>query len=128
MIFSSCKKTSFLVQVLQDLKQDLASVARKILARLAYFLQDSFYWVALSRVQNPFLMRAVRKWSDHTIGTNEKIRKLVHFRKYLFENCSYRLILLPRNYPLYAMLALCMHMFDAFPKLCRHNCRGLIQR
>ena len=82
MIFSSCKKTSFLAQVSQDLMQDLASVARKILARLAYFLQDSFYWVALSRVQSPFLMRAVRKWSDHTVATNAKIRKLVHFRKY----------------------------------------------
>ena len=33
------RKASFLVQVLQDLVQDLA---RKLLARLAYFLQDSF--------------------------------------------------------------------------------------
>ena len=31
------RKASFLVQVLQDLVQDLAS--------LAYFLQDDFYWV-----------------------------------------------------------------------------------
>ena len=39
--------SSFLVQDLQDLMQDLASLARKILARLAYFLQDDFYWVAM---------------------------------------------------------------------------------
>ena len=32
------------MQHLQDLVQDLASLA-KILARFAYFLQDSFYWV-----------------------------------------------------------------------------------
>ena len=31
-----------LVRYVQDLVQDLASVARKILIRLAYFLQDSF--------------------------------------------------------------------------------------
>ena len=37
------RKASFLVQVLQDLLQDLASLARKILTRLAYFLQDGFY-------------------------------------------------------------------------------------
>ena len=33
--------------MLQDLVQDLASLARKILARFAYFLQDGFYWVEL---------------------------------------------------------------------------------
>ena len=45
---SSCKifeflqeKASFLVQDLQDLVQDLAT---KILTRLAFFLQDGFYW------------------------------------------------------------------------------------
>ena len=32
---------------MQDSVQDLASLARKILARLAYFLQDGFYWVIL---------------------------------------------------------------------------------
>ena len=39
------RKASFLVQDLQDLMQDFASLARKILARLEYFLQDGFYWV-----------------------------------------------------------------------------------
>ena len=39
------RKASFSVQDLQDLVQDLASIARKILARFGYFLQDSFYWV-----------------------------------------------------------------------------------
>ena len=43
------RKASFLVQDLQDmcvqdLVQNLASLTRKILARFAYFLQDSFYW------------------------------------------------------------------------------------
>ena len=41
-------KASFLVprlaRYVQDLVQDLASLARKILARFAYFLQDDFYW------------------------------------------------------------------------------------
>ena len=32
---------------MQDLLQDLESLARKILARFAYFLQDGFYWVLL---------------------------------------------------------------------------------
>ena len=41
------RKASFLMQILQDLMQDLASLARKILARLAYFLQDGFYWVSI---------------------------------------------------------------------------------
>ena len=39
------RKTSFLVQDLQDLVQNIASLARKILARFGYFLQDGFYWV-----------------------------------------------------------------------------------
>ena len=39
----SCKKASFLVHNLQDLVQDLASLARKILTRFAYFLQDGCY-------------------------------------------------------------------------------------
>ena len=30
---------------MQDFLQDLASLARKILARFGYFLQDGFYWV-----------------------------------------------------------------------------------
>ena len=34
------RKASFLVQDLHD----LTSLARKILARFAYFLQDDFYW------------------------------------------------------------------------------------
>ena len=38
------RKASFLVQ---DLVQDLASLARKIIARFALFLQDSFYWETL---------------------------------------------------------------------------------
>ena len=38
----SCKKASFLVQGLQDLVQDLASLARKILGGFGYFLQDVF--------------------------------------------------------------------------------------
>ena len=29
---------------MQGLMQDLASLAREILARFAYFLQDVFYW------------------------------------------------------------------------------------
>ena len=37
------RKSSFLVQDLQDFLQDLASLARKILARFGYFLQDGFY-------------------------------------------------------------------------------------
>ena len=32
---------------MQDLVQDLASLARKILARFAYLLQDRFYWIYL---------------------------------------------------------------------------------
>ena len=38
----SRKKSSFLVQDLQDLVKDLASLARKILARFRYFLQAVF--------------------------------------------------------------------------------------
>ena len=38
------RKASFLVQDLQDLVQDLASLARKTLARFAHFLQDGLYW------------------------------------------------------------------------------------
>ena len=38
------RKASFLVQDLQDLVQNLANLARIILARFGYFLQDSFYW------------------------------------------------------------------------------------
>ena len=47
--FVSCKKSFIfsarLARYVQDLVQDLASLARKKLARFAYFLQDSFYWV-----------------------------------------------------------------------------------
>ena len=46
--FVSCKKSFIfsarLARYLQDLVQDLASLARIILARFAYFLQDGFYW------------------------------------------------------------------------------------
>ena len=38
------RKASLLVQDLQDFVQDLA---REILARFGYFLQDGFYWVIL---------------------------------------------------------------------------------
>ena len=43
--FISCKESFILVQDLQDFVQDLASFARKILARFEYFLQGGFYWV-----------------------------------------------------------------------------------
>ena len=33
-----------LAKYVQDSVQDLASLARKILARFVYFLQDGFYW------------------------------------------------------------------------------------
>ena len=49
--FVSCKKSFIfsarLARYVQDLVQDLASLARKILARFAYFLQDHFYWAEL---------------------------------------------------------------------------------
>ena len=35
------------MQDLQDFTQDLASLARKILARYEYFLQDGFYWAIM---------------------------------------------------------------------------------
>ena len=35
---------------MQDLVQDLASLARKILARFVYFSQDSFYWFPVKMV------------------------------------------------------------------------------
>ena len=41
------RKATFLVQDLQDLMKDFASLARKLLARLEYFLQDGFYWEVL---------------------------------------------------------------------------------
>ena len=41
------RKATFLVQDLQDLMKDFASLARKLLARLEYFLQDGFYWEIL---------------------------------------------------------------------------------
>ena len=47
--FIFCKKSFIfsvrLARYVQDLMQYLASLARKILARLEYFLQDRFYWV-----------------------------------------------------------------------------------
>ena len=39
------------MQDLQDLVQDLASLARKILAKFGYFLQDSFYWIVQTKHQ-----------------------------------------------------------------------------
>ena len=46
--FISCKKSLIfsarLARYVQDLVQELASFARKIFARFAYFLQDGFYW------------------------------------------------------------------------------------
>ena len=42
---SYSRKPSFLVQDLQNVMQDIASLARKILARFGYFLHDGFYWV-----------------------------------------------------------------------------------
>ena len=44
-VFVSCKKSFILVQDLQDLVLDLASLTRKILVRFGYLLQDGFYWV-----------------------------------------------------------------------------------
>ena len=48
--FVSCKKrfifSAKLARFVQDFVQDLVSLARKILARFAYFLQDGFYLVA----------------------------------------------------------------------------------
>ena len=49
------QEISFLVQDLQDsyiqdLMQDIANLARKIFARLAYSLQDGFYWKGILMV------------------------------------------------------------------------------
>ena len=68
--FISCKKSfiNFLVQDLQDLAQDLASLARKILARFRYFLQDSFYWERSSTINNIILYEesvVVLQWKHH---------------------------------------------------------------
>ena len=49
-VFISYKK-SFSARHVQDLVQDLASLVRKILARLEYFLQDGFYW-DVTRAEN----------------------------------------------------------------------------
>ena len=46
MFLCFARKASFLVQDLQNIVQDLASLARKVLAIFAYFLQDGFYWVS----------------------------------------------------------------------------------
>ena len=47
--FLSCKKnfifSARLARYVRDFAQDLGSLARKILARFAYFLQGGFYWV-----------------------------------------------------------------------------------
>ena len=55
--FISCKKSfiNFLVQDLQDLAQDFASLTRKILERFRYSLQDSFYWERSSTINNIIL-------------------------------------------------------------------------
>ena len=41
--FISCRKTSFLVQELQDMQDLMQDLPRKMRARLVYFLQDGFY-------------------------------------------------------------------------------------
>ena len=44
-----------LARYVQDLVQHLANLARKILARFAYFLQDDFYWAPIATyVQSVF--------------------------------------------------------------------------
>ena len=45
-IFQFLQKTSFLVQDLQHLMQDLAILVRKIFCNTCIILQDDFYWVA----------------------------------------------------------------------------------
>ena len=49
----SCKKSFIfsarLARYMQGLVQDLASLVRKILARIVHFLQDSFYWVVFTK-------------------------------------------------------------------------------
>ena len=50
------------MQDLQDLVQDLASLARKILARFGYFLQDGFYWDAVAM---PWFMHAIGKTASY---------------------------------------------------------------
>ena len=66
--FISCKKSFIFSARLEDFVQDLASLARKRLARFAYFLQDGFYWV----VRDPEFIkgRAILR----VTGTN-KIRR-----------------------------------------------------
>ena len=51
-ILATCWKKSFifsarLARYVQNITWELASLARKILARLGYFLQDGFNWVCL---------------------------------------------------------------------------------
>ena len=75
-------------------------------------------------------MREVRKRSDHTIATNEKISKVSPFSK-IFIRKLYRLKIgnfIATKITRYMVYVGIMHVLDAFPKLCQHNCRRVIQR
>ena len=46
-----------------DLVQDLASLARKILARFAYFLQDRFYWDRKAMLEEVYYA-VINEWDN----------------------------------------------------------------
>ena len=60
------------MQDLQDLVQDLASLARKILARFGYFLQDRFYWDEAYMQLKETIMKG---FPDHKNQLPEALRK-----------------------------------------------------
>ena len=66
------RKASHLVQHLQDLVQHLASLARKILARFGYFLQDGFYWDVTDIYKSEKVQRRAAQWisSDYSWHTS----------------------------------------------------------
>ena len=77
-IFISCKKTFIfsakLARYVQDLIQDLANLARKILARLAYFLHDGFYWVIIVSYVN--IISRMSKWSEIIVSHSHYCEEL----------------------------------------------------
>ena len=76
--FKSCKK-SFILS---------ASLARKILAKIAYFLQDHFYWDAVwfhRTVKVCFVFNSVLYYKYDLLCENRPFRHIWYFEKYHFE-------------------------------------------
>ena len=82
--------SAILARCVQHLVQNLASLARKILARFAYFLQDGFYWACLRILFYNYVELCVLfMWQNQTYLWLDLRKPSFHAQLEIFRNIDF---------------------------------------